>query len=179
MGSRGIVENTVAFPENFFVLTNLDAHGTLQHNIELLAVMGGGVNGFILKFFGILVGNIVGSRQFLTEHRCQILDGDTIFTGSDQALAPAGNSVAGQLGTAAFQQNGDLQTKDLGALVQEGKRQIYGAGFILTVNFFGNLRLFGHLLGAVSQNLAHTSDTGCNVHKLCGRIHVGHSDSPF
>ena len=53
------------------------------------------------------------------------------------------------------------------------------ASFILAVNFFRNPRLFGHLLCAVAQNLTHTSDTGCNVHKLCGRICVGHGDSPF
>ena len=48
MRSGRLVEDTVAFPENFFVLTNLDAHGTLQHNIKLLAVMGGGVDRLIL-----------------------------------------------------------------------------------------------------------------------------------
>ena len=45
------VENRIAFSEDFLMFTHLDPHGALQHNVELLAVMGGGVDGFILQFF--------------------------------------------------------------------------------------------------------------------------------
>ena len=103
------------------MLTYLDAHSALQHDIELLAVMGGGMDRFILQFFGVFVGNVVRSSQLLAEHGGQILNGNAIFAGSYQAFAPTGNGIAGQLGTASFQQNGDLQTKSLRALVQEGK----------------------------------------------------------
>ena len=129
--------------------------------------MGGGVDGLILQFFGIFISDIVGGRQLLSEHRSKILNGDAILTGSHQTLTTTGNGIAGQLCTAAFQQNGDLQTEDLGALVQEGKGQIHRTGFILPVNLFRHLRLLSHLLCAVAQNLPHTSDAGCNVHKLC------------
>ena len=164
MGCGGLIEDAVTFPQNFLVVTNLNAHSTLDHQIKLLSGVGGGVNRLVLQLFGILIGDPIGGRQLLAEHGCHILDGDAILAGGNQALAPAGHGITGQLRTAALQQNSNFNTKDLGALVQERKGQIYRAGFVLMVNLFGNLRLLCHFLHAVAQNLPHTSDTGCNIH---------------
>ena len=75
------------------MVTNLDAHSALDHQVELLAGMGGGVNGLILQFLGILVGDPVGGCQLLAEHGGHILNGDAVLTGGYQTLALAGNGV--------------------------------------------------------------------------------------
>ena len=139
----------------------------------------GGVDGQILQFRGILVSDPVGGSQLLAEHGSHILDGNAVLAGGGETLAPAGDGIAGQLGTVAFQQVGDLQSEDLGALVHKAEGKIHGTGLIEPVVLLGNLRQIGHFLHAVAQNLAHFPNTQGNLHQLIDSGLTGHKRSPF
>ena len=94
-------------------------------------------------------------------------------------LATAGDGITGQLCAAAFQQDGNFNSKNLGTLVQECKRQIHRAGFVLAVDFLRDVSLFCHVLLAVAQDFTHAPDTVSDIHQLIGRILITHNDNSF
>ena len=177
VGGGGFVENAVALPEDFLVIADADAHGTLDHQVKFLTGMGGGVDGLILQLLIIFIGDPVGGGELFAEHGGHVLNGDAVFAGSGQALTFPGNGIAGESCAVAFQQNRQLHTKDLGALVQEGEGKIHRTGFVKMVVFFGNIGKRSHFLHAVAQNLTHIPDSHGDIHQLCCRI--GHKYPSF
>ena len=179
MGGGGLIEDGVAFVEDFLVLANADTQGTLQNQVEFLTVVGDGVDGLVLKFLIIFISNIVGGSQLPAEHGSHVLDGDAILAGGGQTLALTGDGVTGQLCAVAFQKNGNFNAKSLGALVHKGKGQVNCTGFIQLVGIQRNLGHFCQFLLAEAQNLTHLPNSGSNIHQLGGSVLIGHSDPSF
>ena len=161
------------------MVAHLDLQGALDHQIELLAGVGGGVDGLVLQLLRILVGDPVGGGQLLAEHGGQVLDGDAVLTGGDQTLVLPGDGIAGQLGAAALEQQGDLHAEDLGALVHKGERQVGSAGLVELVAFLGDFGQLRHFFHAVAQQLAHILNSVRHLHQLGCRVLAAHKIIPF
>ena len=165
--------------EDFLVLAHFDLQSAPDDEVKLLTGVGGGVDGLILQLLGILVGDPVGGGQLLAEHGRQVLDGDTVLAGGDQALVLPGDGIARQLGAAALQPQGDLNAENLGALMHKGERQVRRTGLLELVAFLGNLGQLRHLLHAVAQQLTHVPNSGRHLHQLCCRVLAAHKIIPF
>ena len=142
----GVVEDTVPLPQDLRVLPHLDLQLAGEDDVELLARVGGEMDGHALLGLVVLVGAVVGLRQLVAEEGGQVADLDARLLGGLLALPPAGDGVAGEVGAAALQQVGDADAEGQGALVDEGEGQVRLAALVEAVLRQGGVRPPGHLL---------------------------------
>ena len=80
--------------------------------------------------------------------------------GRGDAAAFAGNGIGCKAGRAAFHQVDDLNAKSAGALVDEGKGQVFFSRFVTKICVLAELGQPRHLLGGVAVDLPQFTDAG-------------------
>ena len=170
VGCGGVVDDAVALVEHLGAVAHAHHQRAADDQVELLAGVGGGVDGLILLLGGIFVLHPVGLGQLVAEHGRKILDGDAVLLGGGQALAPARDGVVGQVGAVTLQQLGHLNAEGLGALVNNGEGKIHASAFILHVGLLVQTGILCHFSDRQAQNLAHVADAQRDLLKLGERI---------
>ena len=166
VGGGAFIEDAVALVQNLLMLAHPDPHGALDHQVEFLTGVGGGVDGLILQLGRILIGNPVRGGQLLMEHTGQILNGDAVLAGGDKALALPGHGVARQPGAGAAEQIRQLNAENSGALVHEGKGKVRIAGLVFPVQVLGNACSLRHLPGTQIHDIAHLANSLHHLHEF-------------
>ena len=148
------------------MLPHLNLHLAGEDDVELLARVGGEMDGHALLGLVVVVGAVVGLGQLVAEQGGQVGDLDARLLGGLLALPPAGDGVAGQVGAAPLQQVRDADAEGQGALVDEGEGQVRAAGLVDPVFRHGGVRPPGHLLLRKAADVAHLPDTEGHLQQL-------------
>ena len=173
VGGGGFIVDAVTGVEDLLMVAHADPQGALQHQVELVALVGGGGDGLGLLGFGIGIADVVGVRQAVFEQGRHVLNQNAVLIGGGDALALAGDGVGGQTGAFALQKVCDADAEGQRTLVDKGKGQIHLAGFIAAVLLHGGVGLLGHLRHGESADGAHFRDTRSDLQQLVMGYGVG------
>ena len=166
VGGGGVVEDAVPLVQNLGVLPHLHLQLAGEDDVELLAGVGGQVDGPVLLGLVVVVDHVVGLRQLVAEQWGQVADLDALLRGGALPLSLAGDSVAGEVGAVALQQVGDADAEGQGALVDEGEGQVRQPRLEGAVLGQRGVRQLGHLHLGVAGDLPHLLDAACHLCQL-------------
>ncbi len=161
-----LVENAVTLAEDLDMVTDLNFHAALEHEVELLAGVRRRVDRFLLLLRRVLVANPVGLGELVLEHRREVLDQDALLFRRHLALAVSRHRVGRKLGRVTFGDRRKLYVKCLRAFVDKGERKVFLSFLIQAVLILAHFRESRCLGNAHTGDLAQFADTGRNFHQL-------------
>ncbi len=166
VGSCAVVVDAVAFVQHFDVLADLHLERAAEHEVELLAVVRGQVDGTVLLRFRIVVPHPVRLGDLVAEHRSEAVDFNAFLLGGGLALAFPRHRVGREARAVAFQQIGNADAERERALMDKRKRKIRSARFIRRVLGNGNVGFFRHLLAGKAGDFPHFANPVRNLQEL-------------
>ena len=159
VGRRGLVEDRVALVEDLLVVADAHAHRSAHNEVELLPRVGRRMDRQALQLLVVAVGDVIGRRQAVAEHRRHVADLDALLLRGDRALAAARHEIARQLRRVALEQRVDVDAEGERALVEEGEGRIALPGLDGLVLGGGDVREARHLTDRITADRTHLADT--------------------
>ena len=179
VGGGGVVVDGIPLVEHLNVVAHLHLHGAFQNDVQLLAHVGGKLDGHLL--LGLLIGHGdeegLGRLVFKQGGHVQVLK--ALPPGDGQAVALAVDGVAGQGGGHALNQVGGVNAKALGALVDKGEAEVLLPGLALLVLLQGDAGALGHFPFGKAGDFPHGADALRHLCQLCFQIGFFHGCAPF
>ena len=167
-----MVVDAVPGAQDFGVFADLHFEVAADDIVEFLTFVGVGMDGTVLFFGFVFVADPVGFSDFLTEAGGEMDDFDAVLIDGGLAAAGSRYGIGFQLGAAAFQQVGNIETEGQSAFMDKRKGQILLGVFVGDIFLGGRVGKFCHILNAEIGNFAHLPDTAGDLCQFTvGGIH--------
>ena len=137
---------------------NLHFHGTLHHNVELLARMGGELDSHVLLCLRIGHGDEKRLCCLVFEQGGHVQIFESVAPGDGQAVVLAHDGVGGKGGADALDQVGGVDAEALRAFVDKGKAEIRFARLAFLIFLFGDAGAFCHFILRKARDFPHGAD---------------------
>ena len=158
--SLGIEIDAVTGTQHLAVFADLHHQLTLQHQIQLLTVVGGQLNILLLGGGIVHTADIQRLGNTILESVGQVIVGHTVCLGDLLSLPPPGDGKGLQLGAVTLDDVGDIHIQCLSTTVDKGEIQVALTCLTAVVFLYGHTGLIRHHSGGQPLDLPQFADTG-------------------
>lgn len=153
---------------------HLHLHHAFYHDVELLAYVGGELDGHVLLGLVVGHGDKEGLGGLVLKEGGLVQVVEAVAPGDGQAVVFADDGVGRQGGRHALDEVRGVDAEAGGALVDKGKAEVLLAGLALFVLLPADAGGPGHLLLGKAGDLPHGADAFRHLGELCFQICLFH-----